>query len=120
MMHDRDSAIVAVKPKNNAGQPGGGASGAKGGDRGKRGSAEHAPYADPGSRDLGAGPRTASRSAFRRQTPKVEAGCLNRARPDLWGVLSNEHSYREPGHGADLSRQVHWSCALTFFVYGME
>jgi hypothetical protein len=43
MMHDRDSAIVAVKPTNNAGQPGGGAGGAKGGNREKRGSAKHGP-----------------------------------------------------------------------------
>src|ERR1019366_7477950 len=72
----------------------GGGDGAKGGDQGKRGSAKHAPDADPGSRAPGAGPRTASRSALRRQTPKVGAGCSNRARPDLCGgVLSNEHPY---------------------------
>src|SRR3979490_2527375 len=34
----------------------------------------HAPAADPGSRDPGAGPRTASQSALRRQTPKATPG----------------------------------------------
>ena len=73
-MHDQeksDSAIVAVKSPNKTGFSGGGGDGAKGGDQGKRGSAKHAPDADPGSRDPGAGPRTASRSSLRRQTPKV-------------------------------------------------
>jgi hypothetical protein len=36
---------------------------AKAGDQGERGSAKHAPGAEPGSRDPGAGPRTASRKA---------------------------------------------------------
>ena len=62
-----------------------GAGGAKGGDQGECGPAKHAPDADPGSRDPGAGPRTASRSALRCQTPKVGAGCLSRASPDLCG-----------------------------------
>src|SRR3979490_2599796 len=87
-MHDSeksDSAIVAVKSPNKTGFAGGGGDGAKGGDQGKRGSAKHAPDADPGSRDPGAGPCTASRSALRRQTPKVGAGCLSRASPDLCG-----------------------------------
>src|SRR5882757_8040712 len=87
-MHDSeksDSAIVAVKSPNKTGFSGGGGDGAKGGDQGKRGSAKHAPDADPGSRDPGAGPCTASRSALRRQTPKVGAGCLSRASPDLCG-----------------------------------
>src|SRR3982074_1887225 len=90
-MHDSeksDSAIVAVKSPNKTGFSGGGGDGAKGGDQGKRGSAKHAPDADPGSRDPGAGPRTASRSALRRQTPKVGAGCLSRASPDLCGGCS--------------------------------
>src|SRR3982074_2527072 len=87
-MHDSeksDSAIVAVKSRSKTGFSGGGGDGAKGGDQGKRGSAKHAPDADPGSRDPGAGPRTASRSALRRQTPKVGAGCLRRATPARCG-----------------------------------
>ena len=62
-MHDQeksDSAIVAVKPSNKAGTPGGGGGGAKGGDQGERGPAKHAPDPEPGTRDPGAGPRTAS------------------------------------------------------------
>jgi hypothetical protein len=57
-----DFAEVAMKPTNNAGlmTDGGGAGGAKGGGRGKRGPAKHAPDADPGSRVIGAGPRTSS------------------------------------------------------------
>src|SRR5712672_411925 len=49
---------------------GGGGDGAKGGDQGKRGSAKHAPDADPGSRDPGAGPRTASRSGLAVKYPR--------------------------------------------------
>src|SRR5882757_4516 len=98
-MHDSeksDSAIVAVKSPNKTGFSGGGGDGAKGGDQGKRGSAKHAPDADPGSRDPGAGPCTASRSAHCRQTPKVGAGCLSRASPDLCGgAASNGRPYRD-------------------------
>ncbi len=67
-MHDpekSDSAVVAGKSPNSR-TTGSGGGGAKG--RDQRGSAKHAPDADPGSRDPGAG----------------------------W-VLSNEHPYREPG-----------------------
>jgi hypothetical protein len=84
-MHDQeksDSAIVAVKSPNKTGFPVAEAMERRAG-QGKRGSAKHAPDADPGPRDPGAGPRTASRSALRRQTPKVGVGCSNRARPDL-------------------------------------
>src|SRR5271168_2786725 len=42
---------------------GGGGGGAKGRDQGERGSAKHAPDSDPGARDPGAEPRTASRKA---------------------------------------------------------
>src|SRR3979411_3509780 len=101
-MHDSeksDSAIVAVKSPNKTGFSGGGGDGAKGGDQGKRGSAKHAPDSDPGSRDPGAGPLTASRSALRRQTPKVGAGCSNRARPDLCGGGSHmRNPTAVPGH----------------------
>src|SRR6266566_5598578 len=53
---------------------GGGAGGAKAGDQGERGSAKHAPGAEPGSRDPGAGPRTASSKA-------EEEGTVHRAPP---------------------------------------
>ena len=45
-----DSAILATKPANNAGETGCGVGGAKGGDQGEHGSAIHAPGAEPGSR----------------------------------------------------------------------
>src|SRR5207245_7669911 len=51
-----------------------GGSGAKGGGRGKRGPALHAPGAEPGTRDPGAGPRTASSKA-------KEEGAVHRASP---------------------------------------
>ena len=54
-MHDQeksDSAIVAVKPSNKAGTPAAEAV--------ERGPAKHAPDPEPGTRDPGAGPRTAS------------------------------------------------------------
>src|ERR1035437_9467002 len=73
-MHDQeksDSAIVAVKSPNKTGFPVAEAMERRAGTKGKRGSAKHAPDADPGSRDPGAGPRTASQSALRRQPPKV-------------------------------------------------
>src|SRR5208283_3658593 len=53
---------------------GGGVGGAKAGNQGERGSAKHAPVADPGSRDPGAGPRTARRKA-------KEEGTVHRAPP---------------------------------------
>ena len=51
MMHDReksDSAIVAGKLTNKAGQTGRGAGGAKGGGRGEREPAKHTPGTVPG------------------------------------------------------------------------
>jgi hypothetical protein len=81
-MHDQeksDSAIVAVKPSNKAGTPAAEAVEQRAGTKGNADSG-------PGTRDPGAGPRTASvRSALRRPTPEVGAGCSNRARPDLCG-----------------------------------
>ena len=77
MMHGReksDPAIVAMKPTNEDRATGGGAGGAKGGGRGERGPAKHAPDAEPGARDPGAGPRTASRKA-------KEEGTVHRAPP---------------------------------------
>ena len=53
---------------------GSGGGGAKGRDQGERGSAKHAPDADPGARDPGAEPRTASRKA-------KEEGAVHRASP---------------------------------------
>ena len=84
-MHDSeksDSAIVAVKPPNKAGLPVAEAVERRAGAKGKRGPAKHAPDPEPEARDPGAEPRTASRNALRRQTPKVGAGCPNWARPD--------------------------------------
>ena len=77
MMHGHeksDSAIVAGKLPNKAGQTGGGAGGAKGGDRGERGPAKHAPDADPGKRVPGAGACTESSKA-------KEEGEVHRAPP---------------------------------------
>ena len=57
-MNDReksDTGIVAAKPTNKPGQPGGGIGGAKAGKRGKREPAKHAPDTGPGPRDAGAG-----------------------------------------------------------------
>jgi hypothetical protein len=50
MMHDHeksDFAIVATKPTNNAGQPGGGVGGAKGGGQEERERAKHALDTEP-------------------------------------------------------------------------
>ena len=61
MMHGReksDSAIVAAKPTNKAGQPAAELGGAKGGGQGERGPAKHAPDTEPGKRVPGAGTRT--------------------------------------------------------------
>jgi hypothetical protein len=73
MMHGHeksDPVIVAEKPANKAEQPfaeqsvkganRGGGGGAKGGDQGKCGPAKHAPGAEPGKRDTGAGSHTES------------------------------------------------------------
>src|ERR1700730_11261235 len=87
-MHDQeksDSAIVAVKSPNKTGFPVAEAMERRAGTKGNADRQSTPPDADPGSRDPGAGPRTASRSALRRQTPKVGAGCSNRARPILCG-----------------------------------
>jgi hypothetical protein len=51
-----------------------GAGGAKGGGRGERGPAKHAPDAEPGACDPGAGPRTARRKVR-------EEGTVHRASP---------------------------------------
>src|SRR3982751_3676512 len=72
MMNGRersDSAIVAVKPTNKAGQPaaepGEPRAGTKGlaGAGSRQGTAKHAPGAEPGKRVPGAGPCTDSRKA---------------------------------------------------------
>ena len=73
-MHDQeksDSAIVAVKPSNKAGIAAAEAAEPRGGDQGERGPAKHAPDPEPGARDPGAGPRTASaRAALRLTHPR--------------------------------------------------
>ena len=85
-MHDQeksDFAIVAGKPPNKAGRPVAEAVEPRAGT--KRNADQQSTHrtADRGSRDPGAGPRTASRSGLRRHTPEVGAGCSNWARPDL-------------------------------------
>ena len=67
-----DLDIVARKPTNEAGRPGG----AKGEDQGECGPAKHVPGAEPGKRDTGAGAHTESRKRRRttcRHTPEVGA-----------------------------------------------
>src|SRR5262249_3737408 len=89
-----------------------GGGGAKGRGQGKRGPAKHAPDPEPEARDPGAEPRTASaRSALRRQTPKVGAGCSNWARPDPCGGcpvmgIPTAILHPEPTYGAGTKRQI--------------
>src|SRR5215475_1478381 len=64
------AAIVAEQSR----ATGSGDGGAKGRDQEERGTAKHAPDADPGARDPGAEPRTASRKA-------KEEGAVHRASP---------------------------------------
>src|SRR5215470_2560002 len=104
-MHDSeksDSAIVAVKPQNNAGLPVAEAV-AKGRDQGKRGPAKHAPDPEPDTRDPSAEPRTAScghipgpisasPSNTQGRSRMLELGSSGSAR----GVSSNGHPYRDP------------------------
>jgi hypothetical protein len=61
---------------------GGGGGGAKGRDQGERGSAKHATDSDPGARDPGAEPRTASRKA-------KEEGQVHRARLHIMRSTKN-------------------------------
>ena len=79
-----DPAIVADEADEQSRATGGGAGGAKGGDRGERGPAKHAPDTEPGTRDPGAGPRTASRKA-------KEEGTVHRAPPP------RQHRYASDG-----------------------
>ena len=63
-MHDPEKSELRQSSREAAEQSratGCGAGGAKAGDQGERGSAKHAPDTEPGARDPGAGPRTASR-----------------------------------------------------------
>jgi len=90
-MHDQeksDSAIVAVKLPNKTGFPVAEAMERRAGTKGNADQQSTHRTQIRVRVDPGTGPRTASRSALRRQTPKVGAGCSNRARPDLCGGCS--------------------------------
>src|SRR5271167_2674008 len=81
---------------------GGGVGGAKAGNQGERGTAKHAPVAEPGSRDPGAGPRTESREA-------KEEGTAHRAPPPRQrrytphGVLRTTSQGRRWGGWSDVA-----------------
>jgi hypothetical protein len=80
-----DPVIVASRPPNKAGRLGAEAEEPRTGGRGESGPARHAPGAEPGTRDPGAGPRMGSQ---RRQTPEVGAVCRKAGGPDLCGGAS--------------------------------
>lgn len=87
MMHGReksDSAIVAVKPTNNAVPTAAEPVGAKGGGQGERAPPKHAPDIGTGARDTGTGARTASRKT-------TEEGEVHRTPPP--------HQHRLPADG---------------------
>src|SRR6516225_6099958 len=80
-MHDQeksDSAVVAAKSPNKAGTPAAEAVEPRAGTKGNA-DQQSTHRTQPGARDPGTEPRT----AIRRHTPKVRAGCSNWARPDL-------------------------------------
>src|ERR1035437_6346665 len=90
MMHghgESDSAIVAAKPTNKAGQLDAELVERRAGAEGECEPAKHAPGTVPGARVTSAGAHTARREniAKRRYTPEVGAVCLNWARTDLCG-----------------------------------
>src|SRR3981081_603061 len=100
-MHDQeksDSAIVAVKSPNKTGFPVAEAMERR---AGTKGNADQQSTHRTQIRARVTQPRTASRSALRRQTQgrsrMLESGSSGSVR----GVLSNEHPYREPGPEPD-------------------
>src|SRR5580704_778757 len=104
-MHDpekSDSAVVAVKPPNKAGSPAAEAAEPRAGTKGNA-AAKHAPDSDPGARDPGAEPRTASRKA-------KEEGAVHRASPPcqrrhaLDGVLCAQTQSRRRCRRGDMAR----------------
>jgi hypothetical protein len=93
MMHGReksDSAIVAGKPTNKAGQPAAEPVEPRAEGQGECEPATHAPDSEPGKRVTCAGAHTANRNEKKacRHTPKVGAVCPNWARTDLCGERS--------------------------------
>src|SRR5215475_6582442 len=92
------AAIVAEQSR----ATGSGGGGAKGRDQEERGSAKHAPDADPGARDPGAEPRTASRKA-------KEEGAVHRASPSgqrrhaPGGILRAQTQSRRGSRWGDLA-----------------
>src|ERR1700730_5333412 len=104
-MHDpekSDSAVVAGKLPNKAGSPVAEAGEPRAEAKGERGSAKHAPDPDPGARDPGAEPRTASRKA-------KEEGAVHRASPPcqrrhaLDGVLRAQTQSRRRCRRCDMA-----------------
>ena len=86
MMHDpekSDSGIVAVKPANKAGKPAAELVEPRPGTKGNANqqSTHRAQYRARVTQAL----ERVRKAAFRRHSPKVGAGCLNWARPDLCG-----------------------------------
>jgi hypothetical protein len=88
-MHDSeksDSAIVAVKPPNKAGLPVAEAVEPRAGAKGNADQqSTHRTQSRKRVSQALSRVRQAARSALRRQTPKVGAGCSNWARPDPCG-----------------------------------
>ena len=89
-----DPAIVAVKPANEAGQPGDGVGGAKGGGRGERGRSARGPGTASGRPVIGDRPRTQSRT--REERGKVH----HPAAPHRRGAAAPSLSLAEAGRGA--------------------
>src|SRR2546423_3793028 len=103
MMNGRgksDSAIVAGKPTNKAGQPAAG--GAKCGGRGECEPAKHAPGAGPGKCVTGAGAHTASRKATEEGTVHLALPPYQRRTPAC-GILCPQARCRTGCGWADMA-----------------
>ena len=108
-MHDQeksDSAIVAVKSPNKTGYLVAEAMERRAGTEGNADQQSTHRTQIRAARDPGAAPRTASRSALRRQTPEVGAGCSNWARH---GSVRGARGNSRPLYVADRSANAHFA-----------
>ena len=97
MMHGpekSDSAIVATKPANKAGQPAAESVERRAGAKGNTGQQQHAPGTEPGKRVTGAGAHTASRKA--KEKEKFTA-LLHHISADTLGAAFSVSSVSGPG-----------------------